>query len=428
MSGPAPSFEEHFAREIVVAERMRASVLAVVLAALLAFGGLMSVLFRSTYQQIFSGPSALVHFSLIIGALFAYELLIRHNTGRWLQQGRSVPLALRYLNALVETSVPTLLMLAAAKVANPLYVLQGPAALLYAVFIVLSVMRLDARLSVFTGLVAAAEYLALCIHFAGRDLAPGTPFDELAFFFPKVVMLLLSGLAAGFVAHQVKRRVGNAWRAQQERQRLMEAFGQQVSPAIVEELMKAGGAIASRRGTVCVLFMDIRNFTPLVEHKAPEEIVAFQNAVFGEAIEVVNRNHGIINQFLGDGFMSTFGAPVSAGNDARNALNAARELVAGIRVLCEKGRIPSITVGIGLHIGEAVHGNVGSELRQQYSVTGNVVIIASRIEQLNKKYGSQALVTREVLEAAGAHGLAPVALGAVQVKGHEQPIELFRIA
>jgi adenylate cyclase len=120
------------------------------------------------------------------------------------------------------------------------------------------------------------------------------------------------------------------------------------------------------------MFMDIRNFTALVEHRTPEEIVALQNEVFGTAVEVINRHHGVINQFLGDGFMATFGAPLSAGNDCANALAAARELVARIRV----------RIGIGLHAGDAVTGNVGSAERKQYSVTGNVVILASRIEQL----------------------------------------------
>ena len=176
------------------------------------------------------------------------------------------------------------------------------------------------------------------------------------------------------------------------------------------------------------MFMDIRDFTPLVENKRPEEIVAFQNAVFSEAVEVVNRNHGIINQFLGDGFMATFGAPIATGRDCSNALTAARELVVGVRELADAGRIPRIAIGVGLHAGEVVSGNVGSELRRQYSITGNVVILASRIEQLNKEFGSQILASREAL--AGGDGIPPdaVPLGPVRVKGREQPIEIFRLA
>jgi adenylate cyclase len=177
-----------------------------------------------------------------------------------------------------------------------------------------------------------------------------------------------------------------------------------------------------------MMFMDIRNFTRLVGEWPPERIVALQNAVFGEAVEVVNRNGGIINQFLGDGFMATFGAPTSSGRDCANALAAARDMVAAVGALAGTGRIPPITVGIGLHAGEAVTGNIGSAQRQQYSITGDVVILASRIEQLNKEYSSQILVSREVLEGAGEAPPPGAALGPVKVKGREQPIELFRLA
>ena len=189
-----------------------------------------------------------------------------------------------------------------------------------------------------------------------------------------------------------------------------------------------GPHIASTRSFVCVMFMDIRNFTPLVEHKSPEEIVALQNVVFTQAIDIVNRHHGIINQFLGDGFMATFGAPLTSARDCANALAAARDLVAGVGALANAGRIPAITIGVGLHAGEVVSGNIGSALRQQYSVTGNVVIIASRIEQLNKEFGAQILCSREVLQAAGEDTDDARSLGLVKVKGRDQPIELFRLA
>lgn len=432
LPAPAATFEDHLAREILASERLRTGMLARVLVVLIVFFGTMFALFHDTYRQHFSSPAALVYAELILALLLAYELAILRVAGRLQQDAQRLPPALGYLNALVETSVPSLLILVVAQVTNPMFVLQSAAVLLYGVFIVLSTLRLDARLSVFTGLVAAAEYLALCVAFVGRggEASAGTPFDSPPFYLGKATMLALSGMAAGFVSQQIRRRIGNAWRAQRERQRLLDAFGQQVSPAIVEELLRQGGAIASRRAQVCVMFMDIRNFTPLVEHKAPEEIVAFQNAVFGEAVAVVNRHGGIINQFLGDGLMATFGAPLSRGNDCANGLAAARALVAGVRGLAEAGRIPAVSVGVGLHFGEAVTGNIGSAERQQYSITGNVVILASRIEQLNKDFGSQILVSREVLEGAGGAGAAgnPEPLGPVRVKGREQPIEIFRIA
>jgi len=426
--GASPaSFEEHLAREIGASERLRSAMLVRILSVLIVFFGVMNLLFREEYMRQFASLAAFAYVFAILAVLLGYEYAIL----RWFSRGAAgLSGGLRYASAFIEASVPSAIILAVASESNPVYVLQSSVVLLYAVFIALSTLLLDFRLSLFAGIVAAAEYLALCTWLAGRGgmAAIGTPFETLPFYLAKVVLLALCGVAAGFVAHQLKRRVGNAFRTLQERQRVLEAFGQQVSPEIAEELLKSGTEIASRRAEVCVMFMDVREFTRLVGNWAPERIVALQNAVFGEAVEVVNRNHGIINQFLGDGFMATFGAPASTGRDSANALTAARELVAGVRALADAGRIPAIKIGVGLHTGQAVTGNIGTAQRQQYSITGDVVILASRIEQLNKEYGSQVLASREVLEAAGGVPPEAVPLGPVRVKGREQPIEIFRLA
>lgn len=262
----------------------------------------------------------------------------------------------------------------------------------------------------------------------GASTVAYTPFEAPPFYLAKGAMLVLAGLAVGFVAHQLKRRVGNAWRTMQERERIVSAFGQQVSPAIVEELIKRGPGPENRRAYICIMFMDIRDFTPKVEHMPPEQVVAFQNAVFGAAIEAVNRHNGLINQFLGDGFMATFGAPLSTGEECRNAVAAAHELIERVAALSAAGSIPHTRIGIGLHTGEAVTGNIGSAQRKQYSITGIVVILAARIEQLNKAYDSQLLASAEVVKAAGDLAKDAVPIGPVQVKGHDEPIEIYRLA
>jgi adenylate cyclase len=426
---PAASFESHLAREILRSERQRMAILAALLGVLIAFYGLGFALFRGQLTSVLS-PAVFPYVIALLALLLCYELAVRHLIGRWLESETAAPGALRYLNALIETSTPSIAILLISREMNPVYVLQSAVGFLYAIFIVLSTLRLDFRLSVFTGAVAAVEYVALSVAYvrSGVAAAGGTPFEFVPYYLAKGAMLAVAGLAAGFVAHQLKRRIGNAFRTMQERELVLSAFGQQVSPAIAETLLKSGSDLASTRAFVCVMFMDIRNFTPLVEKMSPEQVVALQNAVFAEAIEAVNRNHGIINQFLGDGFMATFGAPIAGERDCANALAAARELVGRIRGLAQAGRIPPIGIGIGLHAGEAVAGNIGSAQRRQYSITGNVVILASRIEQLNKEYGSQILASRPVLEAAGEPADAAAALGPVRVKGHEQPLELFRLA
>ena len=145
-------------------------------------------------------------------------------------------------------------------------------------------------------------------------------------------------------------------------------------------------------------------------------------------IEVVNEHHGIINQFLGDGFMATFGAPISKGNDAANSVQAAQNIIKRVAEAIQAGRIPQTRIGIGIHTGQAITGNIGTAIRKQYSITGNVVILASRIEQLNKKYHSQLIISKEVYSRIKNIPDNYVSLGAVAVKGREEPISLYRLS
>ena len=162
--------------------------------------------------------------------------------------------------------------------------------------------------------------------------------------------------------------------------------------AVAKELLSESSDDKIQRKLVCIMFLDIRGFTPFAESRKPEEIIQYQNKVFGFMIDSVYKHHGIINQFLGDGFMATFGAPVSTGNDCINAVNSAIEISNELKLQIEQAKLPDIKIGIGLHAGDVVTGNVGTSTRKQYSVTGNVVILASRIEQLNKKYDSTVLI------------------------------------
>lgn len=178
--------------------------------------------------------------------------------------------------------------------------------------------------------------------------------------------------------------------------RITTLLNQQVSVDIAKELIKSQSNHPSKKKFACIMFLDIRDFTPKVEGMDPEEIIIYQNKVFGSMIDIVDRNKGIINQFMGDGFMATFGAPQSRGNDCQNAYNAAREIINTIKEKSENMEIPKTRLGIGLHAGFVVTGNVGTDIRKQYSITGTCVIIASRLEQLNKKFNTQLILSEDV--------------------------------
>jgi adenylate cyclase len=202
---------------------------------------------------------------------------------------------------------------------------------------------------------------------------------------------------------------------------------QQLSTEVAQELISETDETKIQRKLVCVMFLDIRGFTSFAENRKPEEIIDYQNKVFGFMIDSVYKHNGIINQFLGDGFMATFGVPESKGNDSENAFLAASDIIHKVNKKSREGEIPETRIGIGLHTGKVVVGNVGTSLRKQYSITGNAVIIAARIEQLNKIYSSQLLISEEVIQNSAMDTKGLKSLGPVELKGREKPVNLFKI-
>ena len=134
-------------------------------------------------------------------------------------------------------------------------------------------------------------------------------------------------------------------------------------------------------------------------HRTPAEVVERLDAVFEILVDIVDRHNGIVNKFLGDGLLAIFGAPIDDPLEAANAVAAAREMLRAIEA-SNVGHSWPIRLGIGIHIGQAVAGTVGSQRRKEYTVIGDTVNLASRLESLNKEVGSQLIVSDAVREAA----------------------------
>jgi adenylate cyclase len=176
------------------------------------------------------------------------------------------------------------------------------------------------------------------------------------------------------------------------------------------------------------MFLDIRDFTSFAEKRTPEEVVCYLESLFEFMIEIVNRHHGVINKFLGDGFMAVFGAPLSDGDDCLNGVAAAREILARVEEEVALGNVLPTTVGIGLHAGEAVTGSIGSSLRKEYTVIGDVVNLASRIEKLNKPFQSRLLVSENVWHSLSETSNVAIPMGNVRVQGREGGIGIYQLA
>ena len=205
-------------------------------------------------------------------------------------------------------------------------------------------------------------------------------------------------------------------------------FGQQVSKEVVQELVTQKKDFKGKAYNVTIFFLDIRDFTRFADSRAPEEVASFQNIVFGEFIEIIRKNRGITNQILGDGIMAVFGAPVESNSHIVDAVAAGYAIIGKINELYEKNKIPRIRIGIGLHCGKVIAGNIGNNTRKHYSLTGTTVIIASRIEQLNKVYKSQFLVSEKVYKEIRNSGYPITKIGDVELSGIEQSIGIYQLA
>lgn len=215
--------------------------------------------------------------------------------------------------------------------------------------------------------------------------------------------------------------VWQAWQHYIDKQRLSKAFSGRVSPAVMQEIVEGriDQTSQSRRLHVCVLFSDIRSFTTLCEHAQAEDVVSLLNRYFAVMSKIVHEHGGTIDKFIGDGMMAFFGAPKQLDNPVQNAFNAARAMLFALDILnlefAAEGK-PVLQIGVGLHAGDAVIGQVGSAERHEYTAIGDTVNTAARIEGLCKDVGYPVVCSESVVAHLVEAGTL-IALGDKNLKG-----------
>jgi adenylate cyclase len=424
------TFEEAFDRAVLQSERLRVSIVVAVIGFILVRGLLIWLLFPARLGDDLGGGLKLSAMGAIGLAAIVYELAVWLRLTALLRRSRRLPRPVRFANALVEVTIPSLAILFGVEVTSPAYALYTPPSWGYFLFIILATLRLDFRLCLFTGVAAGLEYGLLGVYFLGQpqtvqiDPLLTAPIQH----WTRVLMLIASGLLAGIVSMQIRKQFMLALHSVEEQNRVVNMFGQHVSPAVVEKLLSQDVELGGEVRHVCVMFLDIEGFTTFSESRRPEEVVVYLNTLFSKMIDSVNGHHGIVNKFLGDGFMAVFGAPITDASDCQNAVAASLEMLDQVAAMSASGEIAPTRVRIGLHAGEAVTGNVGSSARKEYTIIGDVVNLASRLEQLNKQFGSRLMVSETVMQRLDGIGDRAQPHGAIQVKGRERPVEVYELA
>ncbi|SRR5581483_11093373 len=216
-----------------------------------------------------------------------------------------------------------------------------------------------------------------------------------------------------------------------ERERLKLNFARYVSLHVMEGILKAEDVakLEGERRKITVLFSDIRQFTRLSEGLPPEQVVSLLNEYFGAMLDVIFRYNGTLDKFLGDGIMVEFGAPLDDPEQERHAIITAIEMqkeLVNLNAKWEKAKKPTIQMGIGIHTGLAIVGNIGSEKRVDYTAVGDTVNVAARIEQTTKMLKKPILISEATHSAL--HGeFKSTCLGPVILPGRKEATVIYSI-
>jgi class 3 adenylate cyclase len=209
-----------------------------------------------------------------------------------------------------------------------------------------------------------------------------------------------------------------------ERERLQAAFGSYVDPTLAARLLEQGDeTFSGERRSVSVLFVDIRDFTPFAESHTAEDTVAQLNALFGIVVPAVVDAGGHVNKFLGDGALAVFGAP----NGLSEHADAAVATAVRIQGLVAEHFGGMLRVGIGINSGEVIAGTIGGGGKLEFTLIGDTVNVAARVEQLTKATGDPILLTQDTLHAMTGVPDGIVDRGAHPLKGKAAPVQVFAV-
>jgi len=289
-----------------------------------------------------------------------------------------------------------------------------------ATFLVLLIVGSLAALHTREVLLAAVVAIGIQTLFGVRA---GIPVLSIAFLNLIMVFAIVGCI---YIIRRVTALVGDVTAAQVRRERLSRYFSPQVAAMLAEEPAEQS---AGESREVTVLFSDLRDFTALAERLYGAEVVALLNAYHERMVRTIFAFGGTLDKFLGDGLMVYFGAPVTQPDHAARAVRCAlamqQELARwnGERAARTE---PTLHMGIGIHTGTVVLGSIGTAQRREYTVVGDTVNVAARLQELTKTVPAPVLVSEVTRRALGG-GTSVVAAGLVQLRGRAQPLEAYRV-
>jgi adenylate cyclase len=217
---------------------------------------------------------------------------------------------------------------------------------------------------------------------------------------------------------------------EKEKRKVRSAFSRYLSPEVIRRLLVNPGLVEPRKTEITVMFSDIRGFTTISEKLDAQELALFLNRYLSDMTKIVFETQGTLDKYIGDAVMAFWGAPTEDSDQAVHACQASLAMIQRVGELQTKWEAegkPKLDIGIGLNSGPASVGNMGSELQVGYTALGDTVNLASRLEGLNKEYGTHILVNESTHDAVKSAGFLFRELDIIRVKGKAQPVVIYEL-
>lgn len=316
--------------------------------------------------------------------------------------------------------------------------MHGPVVFLYFFIIMLSGFFFDFRLSVLVSVIGALGFMGC--YLLGQDLAQSIkiPDDILQtdivrqeIFALKAIFIALFGPVVGSLSILSRQLISKVRDAEEDRSRIDRLFGQYVSEEVREKIKANRGEEIGEIKHVAILFADLRQFSNYSESQSPQAIVTHLNEYFDAMVEAIVLHGGVVDKFIGDAIMAVFGGVLDLENPCEAALQAAIAMQEKLKELNKTWQAKdrqTLQAGIGLHYGEVLQGNLGSSRRKEFTVIGDAVNAASRLEGATRKLSRSIIVSRAIFDGLDIKTQTRLqSLGRLKVKGKQEELRVYGI-
>lgn len=352
-----------------------------------------------------------------------YELWYQKKRLMYQARKEIEPILYKVLTVTIETAIPFVCILIQSlhlqlEIAyNSVYLIE------HIPFMLLSILYLRFWLCFYAALIASMGRILLLLLILSFSEVDKHFLDESW----GIAEILLSGFIMGTIALLIRKMIESAIAVASEKTKLHDIFGRFVSKDVADQIVSKDLKIGGDNVNASVLFLDIRNFTHRSSTMTPEDAVAFLNQVFNFTVAEVEKAGGMVNKFLGDGFMAVFGAPLSLPNSCNSAVICAIGIFEKLQLFNVSRIGENVHLGIGINYGPMVAGVMGTNTRKEYTVIGDIVNTASRIESLNKEFSTSLLISQSVYDNLDANLKEQFeSMPPTMVKGKDQPISIYK--